>query len=70
MPKKMLKKKSGEALLSEVRKKMTKPRAAASTGSEVSGAAYPRVDEMLSAKFVDRPESAARMGESHPKVPG
>jgi hypothetical protein len=43
MPKKKLKKQSGEALLSEVRKEMAQPRAAASTRSEVSGASYPRL---------------------------
>jgi hypothetical protein len=37
MRKKKLKKQSGEALLSEVRKEMKQPRAAASTRSEVSG---------------------------------
>jgi hypothetical protein len=38
MPGKKLKKQSGEALLSEVRKEMAQPRAAASTRSEVLGA--------------------------------
>jgi hypothetical protein len=38
MPKKERKKQSGEALLSEVRKEMKQPRAAASTRSEVLGA--------------------------------
>lgn len=70
MPKRMLKKQSGEALLSEVRKEMAKLRATASTRSEVSGVSCPRVDRMLPAKFVDRPASAGRMGESHLKVPG
>ena len=43
MPKKKLKKQSGAALLSEVRKEMTQPRAAASTRSEVSRASCPRI---------------------------
>jgi hypothetical protein len=38
MPKKKLQKKSRAALLSEVKKEMAQPRAAASTQSEVSGA--------------------------------
>jgi hypothetical protein len=46
---------------------MAKLRAAASTRSEVSGASCPTVDRMLAAKFVDRPESVGRMGESHHK---
>ena len=67
MPKKKLKKQSGEALLSEVRKEMGQPRAAASTRSEVSGASCPRVDGMLPAKFVDRPDRRGRIGELIPK---
>jgi hypothetical protein len=38
MPKKKLKKQSGAALLSEVKKEMAQPRAAASTQSEILGA--------------------------------
>jgi hypothetical protein len=67
MPKKKLKKQSGEALLSKVRKEMAQPRAAASTRSEVSGASCPKVDGMLPAKFVARPESAGRMVSLIPK---
>ena len=55
MPQKKLKRQSGEALLSEVRKEMAQPRVAASTRSEATGASCPSVDGMLPAEFACTP---------------
>jgi hypothetical protein len=62
MPKKKLKKQSGEALLCEVRKEMAQPRAAASTRSEVLGLSrllVPRVKKTFSAVLAP-PRAAPR----------
>jgi hypothetical protein len=67
MPRKTLKKQSGEALLSEVRKEMAQPRAAASTRSEVSGASCPRVDGNSSLNLFTGPNRRVRMGKLIPK---
>jgi hypothetical protein len=51
MQKKKLKRQSGEALLSEVRKEMAQPRVAASTRSDATGASCRSVDGMFPARF-------------------
>jgi hypothetical protein len=56
MPRKTLKKQSGVALLSEVKKEMAQPRAAASTQGAVLGASRLVVARVQKTKKTKKPE--------------